>query len=229
MDKSPYQKLFEDINNEPDDDTCYEDDKFYERHNRLLILASENGYLDIVKQIIYLGADVNANDNNNNITALMEASENGHLEIVQFLITNGADVNASDKYNLTALMNAASNGHADIVKLLIENRANVNTINCLGNTALIQVTQNSIMDKETQLDIVKQLIQSGADVNIQDKYNKWTPLMDATSINKLEIVQELLEAGADVNITNINDVTALMIAELNEYNNIATLISQKLA
>lgn len=222
MDKLHYQKLLEEINNELDDDN----EEFDERHNRLLILASENGYLDIVKQIIYLGADVNANDNNNNITALMEASENGHLEIVQFLITNGADVNATDKYNLTALMNAAANGHANIVKLLIENRANVNTINCLGSTALIQVAQNSIMDKETQLDIVKQLIKSGADVNIQDKYNKWTPLMDATSINKLEIVQELLEAGADVNITNINDVTALMIAELNEYNDIAILLSQ---
>lgn len=49
MDKLPYQKLLEEINNELDDDN----EEFNERHNRLLILASENGYLDIVKQIIF--------------------------------------------------------------------------------------------------------------------------------------------------------------------------------
>jgi len=228
MDKSPYQTLLEEINNEPDDDEL-DNEEFDERHNRRLIFASKNGYLDIVKLIIYLGADVNATDNNNNITALMEASENGHLETVQFLITNGADVNATDKYKVTALMESAANGHADIVKLLIENKANVNNINCLGNTALIKTTQNSIMDKEIQLDIVKQLIKAGADVNIQDKYNKWTALMDAASINQLEIVQELLQAGADVNIKNKSDDTALIIAELNEFDDMVKMLSQKLA
>jgi hypothetical protein len=52
------------------------------------------GCLDCLKQLIAAGADVNASDDNNDITPLMQAVSWGHLDAVEALIAAGADVNA---------------------------------------------------------------------------------------------------------------------------------------
>ena len=57
-----------------------------------LMLASMEGYTEIVGLIISKGADVNTVDNDGN-TALMLASVEGHTETAGLLISKGADVN----------------------------------------------------------------------------------------------------------------------------------------
>ena len=65
-------------------------------------------------------------------------------------------------------------------------------------------------------EIVKVLLQAGADVNRQDSVWEKTALMHAASLDKTEIVTEviklLLQAGADVNGQDSNGKTALMYA-----------------
>jgi len=56
-------------------------------------------------------------------------------------------------------------------------------------------------------EMVKLLIENGADVNIQDDYGK-TPLQLAVEYNNDEMVKLLIENGADLNIQN-NDTSAL--------------------
>ena len=51
-----------------------------------LITASENGHLEIVKDLVENGADVNSKDEDGKI-ALNKASSSGHLEIVKYLVS----------------------------------------------------------------------------------------------------------------------------------------------
>lgn len=61
---------------------------------------------------------------------------------------------------------------------------------------------------------VKELIDSGIDINAKDKYG-YTPLMIATENNKSEVVELLLKKGAELNVKNDDGETALMIAAYN--------------
>ena len=76
--------------------------------------------------------------------------------------------------------------------------------------------------EEGSLEVVKMLIESGADVNARyDEGWKFTPLMFAAEMGDVEIVRLLLESGADVNAKDLYEVTALMWAENFE---VATLL-----
>ncbi|EAY02981.1 histone-lysine N-methyltransferase, H3 lysine-9 specific, putative [Trichomonas vaginalis G3] len=62
--------------------------------------ASENGYLEVVKYLISVGADKDAK-NKFGWTPLMYASENSYLEVVKYLISVGADKDAKNKFGWT--------------------------------------------------------------------------------------------------------------------------------
>jgi len=85
----------------------------------VLILASRDGQLDVVKYLVEKGADVHALYE----CALRAASMNGHLEVVKYLVEDGgADVHAEDE---CALQWASSNGHLEVVKYLVDKGADV--------------------------------------------------------------------------------------------------------
>ena len=58
--------------------------------------ASAQGYLEIVKYLVGIGANVNAT-NNVGETALIWASAQGNLELVKYLVVKGANVNAKNR------------------------------------------------------------------------------------------------------------------------------------
>ncbi|MEJ2246218.1 MAG: ankyrin repeat domain-containing protein [Acidobacteriota bacterium] len=90
-----------------------------------LILASQNGNVEIVKLLLEAGAKVNAATYAG--TAVGAASQNGHVATAKLLIESGADVNAATMDNVTALHLASQNGHLEIVKLLLDSGVNINT------------------------------------------------------------------------------------------------------
>ncbi len=61
------------------------------------------------------------------------------------------------------------------------------------------------------LEMVRHLVQHGAEVNGQDA-NGETPLMKAAYVGKLAVVQYLVESGANVNARSNNSWTPLMWA-----------------
>jgi len=86
-----------------------------------LILALQKGYKYMARYLIIKGADVNAEDLNQNScgnTPLIEAVEKGYDDIVKLLISKGADVNAENSEGKTALSYARERGYTEITELL---------------------------------------------------------------------------------------------------------------
>ena len=136
------------------------------RHTTLvkaLMIAAENGHMNITETLIEAGADVNQVDKLGN-TALIVAARKGYLNITETLIEAGADVNLVSTSGITALMVAAWNEHFSTTKFLIEAGADVNKICAsLNQTVLVQFALKDNVQG------VRPLLQSGAKVNIDRK------------------------------------------------------------
>tara|TARA_B100000674_G_C37829858_1_gene910027 strand:- start:17 stop:511 length:495 start_codon:yes stop_codon:yes gene_type:complete len=97
--------------------------------------AATEGNIEVVKQHIAAGTDVNAKDKYG-VSPLHNAATWGHNEIAELLIDKGADVNAKNKYGSTSLHNAAANNRKEVVELLITEGADVNAKDDKGYTPL---------------------------------------------------------------------------------------------
>ena len=181
-----------------------------------LMIASQEGQIDVVKHLIANGADVDTT-NDEGWTALMIASHQGYTEIVELLIANGADVNASEEKGRTALMIASFIGQTEIVKYLIVNGADVNASEEKGMTALIWASGKG------QIEIVEFLIANGADVNATEE-NGRTALIWASFIGQTKAIDYLIANSADVNATDTKKWTALMCASHQGYTEIVELL-----
>ncbi len=156
-----------------------------ETRTPLIILATQKGFVSIIKRLINVGVDVNAKSRRGS-TALMFAPTS---EIAKILIKAGADVNIKNNYGNTALMAASQNGYSDVVKILIEEGADVNAESRQGGNVLMTATLKG------NTDIVDMLIKAKANVNYTDKYGK-TALKIAKDKSYTEITKMLIEAGA---------------------------------
>jgi uncharacterized protein len=59
------------------------------------------------------------------------------------------------------------------------------------------------------LEVLKQHIAAGSDLNVKDPFGGSTPLISASLFGKTEMAQLLMEAGADINTVNNDGSTAL--------------------
>ncbi len=102
-------------------------------------------------------------------------------------------------------------GKSDLtgVKKCIDNGVDINLLDYeYGQTALM------ISSRAGNLDIVKYLVEQGADLNILAESEwGWTALIEASFGGHIEVVKILVESGADINIQDVDSAsTALMIA-----------------
>jgi len=70
--------------------------------------------------------------------------------------------------------------------------------------------QTAIMSDD--LEVVKQHIAAGTDINIKDQMSGSTPLISAVTFGKIAIVKALIEAKANLSIKNNDGTTALHVA-----------------
>ena len=197
-----------------------------------LIWASGRGHTEIVRVLLERSAQVDL-QNNDGWTALMWASCRGHTEIVNVLLQRGAQVDLQDTDGSTALMLASDNEDMDIAKLLMDHGAKVGRDHVLvaacmsGDDSLVLSLINSgvnvnclvkidgsewsplmMASSEGHTDIVKLLLQRGAQVDLQDNVGL-TALMWASEAGNVETVQLLLEHGARVDLETNDGITAM--------------------
>ena len=181
--------------------------------------AATNGNIEVVKQHLASGTDVDVKDEEG-ATPLHYAATK---EITELLIANGADVNAKDKYGRTPLHYAVDR---EIAELLIANGANVNAKDGDGETPL-DLTNTEIADllrehggkhgvingaaADGDIEAVKKFLAVGTDVNTKDGW-EWTPLHYAAIRGHKEIAELLIAKGANVNAKEQDGYTPLHLA-----------------
>ncbi len=164
------------------------------------------------------------------LTALLHAVREGHREAAFLLIENGADINQPSAGDLTPpLLMASINGHFDLALELLAAGADPNQASDAGTTPLYAVLnaqwapksrypqpQAYLQQNATYLDVMKALIEEGADVNVRLKkhlfymeytfsrlgLDTWgaTPFFRAAHALDLDAMKLLLAHGADPNI-----------------------------
>ena len=87
---------------------------------------------------------------------LMYPIANGHVEMLAWLLSEGLNPDDTDDVQETALMEAAGHGATECVKVLMEAGADIHLSNKYENTAIALASN---------LDIVRLLVNRGADLN----------------------------------------------------------------
>ncbi|XP_068608545.1 kinase D-interacting substrate of 220 kDa B [Brachionichthys hirsutus] len=169
-----------------------------------LMVAAEQGNLEIAQELIRRGANVNLDDADC-WTALISASKEGHIEVVRELLENNANLEHRDMGGWTALMWAAYKGCTDVAELLLDKGANPNITGQYSVYPIIWAAGRG------HAEIVHLLLQHGAKVNCSDKYGT-TPLIWAARKGHYDSVMHLLANGADVDQEGANSMTALIVA-----------------
>ena len=161
-----------------------------------LLLAAREGHIDSVRALLDAGADVNQVSAGDKTSPLLIATINGHFDLAKLLLDKGADVKAAADNNATPLY-AALNVEWAPKALYPQPRAQMN-------------------QKTTHLELMKALLDQGADPNVRLNKKVWysgysfdlsgvdetgaTPFWRAAYASDVDAMQLLVAYGADPNI-----------------------------
>ncbi len=176
-----------------------------------MMIAAKNGNIEEVKELLANGVSVD-DTNYQGITPLMLSSSAGHVEIAKLLIENKANLNATDaipESGLSAIVFASTNGHLEIVNLLIANGVDVNMATLEGTPLIFAVKGN-------HTEVVKSLINAGANIDESDMISGYTALMIAAKANDVDMVKLLVKSGADINIKSHEGDNAIYFARMDD-------------
>jgi uncharacterized protein len=152
-----------------------------------LILTVSCGDIDDLMQLIMARADLNAQDENFGLTALIAATELCSIEKCQCLIAARARLDIQDVRGDTALIVAAVLGDKKMVKHLIEARADLNIHNKKGRTALFYALDSG------RGDIAKLLLDAKADPQMHDATGLTTLMVSIFECN-IHTVRHVINA-----------------------------------
>jgi hypothetical protein len=160
-----------------------------EENNRFISACIE-GDITTVKQSIAEGISVDISNQGLAGAPMCWAIWRSQKGVVEILILNGANVNLkqppdSIDAGMTPLDQAAKHNEKEIADLIRENGGKHGTIH--GAVA------------SGNIEVVKEFLAAGADVNSKNDRGRATPLRIAASRGLKEIVELLIEKGADLN------------------------------
>jgi len=159
----------------------------------LLLNASKEGNLELVKTALENGVNLDIVDDIQ-LNGLMYASSRGFESIVDFLLVKGANVNFINKRNETALIWAAYKGNKNIALKLLKNGAKYDK----DFKTSYKFNYLMVFSACGLLDLVKELVEQGADVNEMD-VNGVTPLLFAVRKMQTQVADYLIKNGAFYN------------------------------
>lgn len=178
----------------------------YQYSSTLLHIAADKGHLTLVNRLIEIGLDPNAK-NSDGDTPLHYASKNKSLEMVDVLVAAGAKIDVKSHSGGTPLMVAAASGGVDIMRRLIQLGADVNLsfasriqIYLQNNETGTEVRQSIFgfpllytiaIDSQVlnQYDVIKELLDSGADPAVRCAVTGLTAQEAALSFGNKEVAE----------------------------------------
>jgi len=224
-----------------------------------LMWAVDEQHPAMVKELIAHGADVNAVSNINKwerqvtseprdkwlplggLTPLLFAARQGCVECAKVLLEGGAKIDMTDPDGISPVLLAIINGHYDVAGFLLNKGADPNLAYDTGRTALFSAVDFNTMPADNRpaprvidnqissLDLIKLLLDKGANVNAQLKKQQpyrakldrgedtmlttgTTPLLRAAKASDIHAMRVLLARGADPKLATRAGITPLMAA-----------------
>jgi ankyrin repeat protein len=184
--------------------------------------ACNVGNAEMIAKLIEAGADANAPQNQGQ-TPLMVAARVGNVDAIRTLLDHGAKVNTAEEWRgQTALMWAAGEGNAAATQLLISRGADVNIKSKVFDFRTLKAKVGSVpmnfprggftallfAARQGHLDVARQLVEGGADMNIADPDNT-TPLLLAILNLHFDVAGYLIEKGANPSLADDRGRTPL--------------------
>ena len=181
--------------------------------NSPLKVAAENGYIEMAKFLIDEGANLNSADdymlyayNNYDITKLLVDNDvfnlntNTTKEEAMKLVKDGKyyeiekllsseDSNNIDGYD--ELMNAVSKGDMKVLEKLIKDDTDL-------NKQYDKITPLGLAAARNDKEMVKFLVEKGADINLEDGYG-YTPLIISMKYRNIDLVKDIIDLKPDLN------------------------------
>jgi ankyrin len=202
-----------------------------------LQLAAYTGYTDIAKIILAHGAEVNAKGKWGE-TALHWAAVKGNTDIVLLLLEQGANLNSmTSGYTIDLNIGIGKDMNPidcelrrfDMEQAIVAAEKANQSIQTAPPPKLAFTKNDTPLHAAcywNHIDIVKLLIEKGADVN---PVNSWgiTPLMYAVVCRYHDIAQKLLDNRADPEIKANNNVTSIEVARKVKDNELIKMMTEK--
>lgn len=189
-----------------------------------LVMALENGYLEVAECLLKNKARVDITDNTGR-SPLHRMAQKGNFQAVQLLLSYNADISALTPQGLTAeqltssepikkllinhklisnnpefkLLDAARNGDLTIVNAILE--ADSQLVNCRDVEGR-QSTPLHFAAGYNHPEVVKSLLEKGADIQARDK-GGLVPLHNSCSYGHYEVAELLIKYGANVDVTDL--------------------------
>jgi ankyrin repeat protein len=154
-----------------------------------LDFAIPPGNLDMIRLLIELGVDVNA-ETAYPLSPLFNAAYGDKPEIVELLLDAGANVNAPSYEGNPPIGGAVLRGHGDIVGLLLDRGAGVDFVQQRTGRNLLHLAVLS-----GGLGVVEQLLSRGVPLDDRDNDGR-TPLDYAARYGHSSVYGRLIERGA---------------------------------
>ncbi len=132
----------------------------------LMIAAAEEGYNEIIKELVAAKLNSSKGDSHSGCTPLSVAINKDLTETVELLISLGVDLEETNRFGWTLLMKTINDGQLSFARLLIKAGAQVNAQEMSKNTPLILAARRGYSD------LMKELICAGAKSDIKNADGK---------------------------------------------------------
>ncbi|NWR72733.1 ASB3 protein, partial [Centropus unirufus] len=171
-------------------------------------LAAREGNVKMLRKLIKQGYSINVPDNRGWVP-IHEAAAHNSSECLRVLVHAASSddyINSKTFDGMCALHLSACHGSLESLRVLLEAGADPNQVTIEETTALFLAVENG------HTDIVKFLIQHGANVKGPHSWSGWNSLHEASFQGRTEIMQILLEKGASKECKDNFGITPLFVA-----------------